>query len=579
MSGIHDPVISTSHAATDSSAHDAFLSGVHNAQLSGEHDPSVSGVHTAFLSGLHAPEISGAHDPISSGGHDAEISGLHDVVLSGGHSADLSTAHDPAVSATHNAVISDAHDPLASGLHTTALSDGHNPAISGLHEPIVSGDAHAAVVSGLHEPALSDDHSATDSSLHDAIVSSTHDTTISLAHEPTDSAGHNDTISQFHSAIASGAHDATISDGHNASLSALHTPALSGGHDPAISGSHDPISSTLGAGVDGTGQPPNIPFEDVFDFEGTTASQPFERQELSILFDAELGALTASAFSRPGFALHESGQMIFIAGLAQTATTETVIADSVALGLGMAVGARLVDLGNDAEVIVPVDFAFTSGWDSPPAGAIFDVPADLGGLVLADIGASLPASLSGWITDFFLPGSRTSVVAGLTPMTYTGDSGGDIAAFAAKLGSGLEAIWRFDAATQSWGNYSPAQPSFVNAFTSLSSGDAILVKATSGATVDQVDLLPRNGSTRSITLNAGSNFVSYSGNSGNIDALVAGVSGLESVFVLNASTQRWSAYLPGSPLFFNDLQNLDRLDAVFMRVTDDSTWSFQELSE
>jgi hypothetical protein len=575
VSAIHEPAQSGNHDATASSAHDAFVSGVPNAQLSGAHSPAVSGVHTAFESGLHVAVVSGAHDPIASGAHGAAVSQLHDAVLSGGHTPAVSDLHDPVGSAAHSAVLSDAHDPNISGTHTAALSGGHDPTVSSLHSPAVSAGGHSAVVSNLHAAAASNQHDAAQSGLHEPVVSGAHGAAVSNAHEPAASAGHNAAVSGLHNPIASGAHDATVSTGHNPNLSGLHTPALSGGHDAVNSAIHDPISSGLGGGPGGV--PPNFPFDDLFGPSGPTAAPLLRSDGLTAAFGSAGSLPLFGGFVLPGMGLGESEQFIFgVSTMAQQAVTEMVLGDSLALGLGLQPGARLVDLGANGQVIVPKDFQFTAGWDSPPVGALFDVSATASDVFLANVGATLPAGVTGWTTDFFLPGSVVSIEAGLTPLTFVGASGTSATTLATAIGTGLETIWRYDAATQKWTSFAPGRPAFINDFSTLNAGDALLIKATAKSTLSQVDLQPRSGATRTVALVAGSNFVSYTGKGGDPATLLAGIDGLLSAFSLNAATGSWLSFSPGAPSFSNDLKTLSRFDALFLRLSKASSWSFAQ---
>jgi hypothetical protein len=569
ISKIHDPAASTAHDAVNSSSHDAFLSGVHNAQLSGAHDPAASGVHTSFESGLHAPALSGAHDPTISGGHDAAISRIHDAVLSGGHDAALSALHDPVVSGSHNATLSGAHEPSLSGAHTTALSGGHDPAVSALHSPADSAGGHVAVISGLHAAALSSAHDATASGLHDAVVSATHDATVSTAHEPGKSSQHAETTSTLHNPVASGGHDASISTAHSPNLSGLHTPDLSGGHDAALSATHSPVASTWG-GADGT--PPTFDFGDLFGaptvvIDGSASAIFGPDSPAGLFFSPSIGLGASPAFFTTSFA-----QQLVTIGV----ISDTRLDDSLALSLGLKVGARRVVLASGAEAILPVDFAFTAAWDTPPVGSIFDLGANTGGLILAPTGSSLPAGLSGWTQDFFLPGSTTSVKIGFSAVVFTGTSGTAVADFAKTITTGLDTIFRFNAATQTWGSYSPNVPSFANSISTLNARDTLFIKATGVSSFNQVDLVPRDGSSRALSLSKGSNLVGYTGASGDASAVLGGIAGLQTAFWFDSATQTWLSYSPSSPSFVNTLKTVSRLDGLFLILDSATSWTYAE---
>ncbi|MEE8336758.1 MAG: hypothetical protein V3R95_01720, partial [Dehalococcoidia bacterium] len=229
-----------------------------------------------------------------------------------------------------------------------------------------------------------------------------------------------------------------------------------------------------------------------------------------------------------------------------------------------------------AQVIVPVDFTFTSGWDAPPVGSIFDLGDGSAGLILAPVGSTLPAGLTGWTQDFFLPGSTTAVKIGLSPVVFTGTDGTDVADFAASITTGLESILRFNAVTQTWDSYGPDRASFANQISTLNARDALFIKATGVSTFSQVDLVPRDGSVRAVSLSTGSNFVAYTGATGDVATVLAGISGLQSAFLYDAATQSWLSYAPSVPSFVNSLTTLSRLQGVFLVVDGATSWSFAE---
>ena len=526
---------------------------MHSPVLSGGHDPAVSGAHTPFLSGLHVAALSAAHDPVSSSGHAPDISGFHDPVASGGHDPALSVLHDPVSSGAHVAVISAAHEPTVSGGHSPVASAAHDPIASGLHDPTVSGGAHATAISAFHAPAASAAHNPALSAAHGPVSSATHNPTLSAAHDPVASAAHDPTISQFHNPIASGAHDPAVSAGHNANLSGIHTPALSGGHSPADSATHDPIGSQLG---DPGGPPPVLPFDELFDFlPPVVFSGPGSLQ----------GSLAASL---------DPWARVFV--MARRASTqETVLADDVAIGLGLATGARLVTLGSGARAILPVSFVFTSGWDAPPRGSIFDLGGRID-LMPAPVDSALPPGLAGWSEDLLLPAATTSAQVGFNPVTFAGATGTSPASFAAQFGDGLLSMWRFDAAGQRWLSFIAGAPARVNTLTTLGTRDALLVKTAQATTVQQIDFIPRTGAARSVLLEAGGNLVSYTGGGGDIAALTAAVGGLRTVSVFDARDQRWRVFVRGAPPQVSQVSTLSRLDAVFIVVDTSTRWAYTE---
>ena len=455
-------------------------------------------------------------------------------------------------SGAHVPLISAAHEPAASGGHNPVASAAHEPAASGLHDPAVSGGVHAPAISAFHTPAVSANHDPAVSAAHGPVVSAAHDPTVSGAHDPVASAAHDPTISQFHNAVASGGHDPTVSSGHNPNLSGIHTPALSGGHSPADSATHDPIASAFG---DPGGLPPVLPFDEIFDFLAPVASSG-----------------PGSLFGGLAVGLDPWARAYM---MAQQVSEETSLADDVAIGLGLAPGARLVTRSSGARAILPVDFAFTAGWDAPPRGSIFD----LGGrtdLMPAPVGSALPSGLAGWGEDFLLPAATTDAQVVFNPVTFAGVSGTSAADFAAQFGDGLQSMWRFDAATQQWLNFIAGAPARVNTLATLNSRDALLLKTAQTAAVQQIDFIPRTGVARSVALQPGRNLVSYTGGGDDIAALTSGIQGLRTVSVLDARGQRWLVFVQGAPPQVNQVSTLSRLDAVFIVVDVATSWTFTE---
>ncbi|HJN91298.1 MAG TPA: hypothetical protein QGF05_01065 [Dehalococcoidia bacterium] len=195
------------------------------------------------------------------------------------------------------------------------------------------------------------------------------------------------------------------------------------------------------------------------------------------------------------------------------------------------------------------------------------------GLFLAEVGAELPAGLDGWDVDFFLPGARVDLSSGFNALTYTGASGAEIGDYVSGLGDGVLSVFRFNAATQQYESYTVGAPAFVNSLKTLVQGDALIVRVDGGRTLSLIDLVPAVLE-RTVDLRPGSNLVSYTGASGEIAGILAGVDGLVAAFVLDAETQQWLAYRPSGPAFLSQVTTLTRSQPVFLIMDDVATWTY-----
>ena len=67
------------------------------------------------------------------------------------------------------------------------------------------------------------------------------------------------------------------------------------------------------------------------------------------------------------------------------------------------------------------------------------------------------------------------------------------------------------------------------------------------------------------------------GATGDAATLLGGISGLQTAFKFDSTTQTWLSYEPSAPSFVNSLKTLSRLDGVFLIVPDVSaSWTFAE---
>ena len=167
---------------------------------------------------------------------------------------------------------------------------------------------------------------------------------------------------------------------------------------------------------------------------------------------------------------------------------------------------------------------------------------------------------------FQAPGIEVTLGAGFTAVTFAGATGAAVADFAATLSDDVEAILRFDAATQRYQVFRPAGPAFVDTLATLTNRDALLVQRSAGASVDVVlsDLLPSLSGERAVALVPGFTSISFTGQDGAaIDELLDGT-GVTRAFRWDAASQRWQAFFVGEPTFLNGFATVDRFDLLFL---------------
>ncbi len=233
-------------------------------------------------------------------------------------------------------------------------------------------------------------------------------------------------------------------------------------------------------------------------------------------------SLPPSVLRAAGIRTAQLGGGCSLSELTTQSYTLAPLRDVVAIALGYGAGAQLASLGTCVQVILPPDFAFSAGWDAPPAGALFHLEDDLNGLILAPVGSAPPSEFPEWSLDFFLPAAIPTLDSGFNALTFTGVSGTRVEEFVASFGGAVTAVFRFNSATQQYETFTLGAPAFVNTLTTLQQGDALLLAVDRTAPFSQIDLLPASGMRR-IALRTGSNLVSYTGASGPIDDILGEV--------------------------------------------------------
>lgn len=184
---------------------------------------------------------------------------------------------------------------------------------------------------------------------------------------------------------------------------------------------------------------------------------------------------------------------------------------------------------------------------------------------IAIVGAATVAAVVGALGVGAQEAERrtVSLVAGWNTVAYTGleMAPSDLQA---ELGS-LEAVLRWEAATQSYVSYRVGLPASLNTLRVIEPGDALWIKVgAAGEWEMAVEELPR-----SFGLGAGWNFVPWVGEEGMgaAEALAGLGDRLEGGFVYDAAAGAFRSYRAGLPAELNDLEALGLYDAVWVRLT------------
>ncbi len=157
-------------------------------------------------------------------------------------------------------------------------------------------------------------------------------------------------------------------------------------------------------------------------------------------------------------------------------------------------GAALTEFDPPVQIAVQVDLTLVEAEGlsvfsyDPETGTYVQIPAtvDAEGVVRFDT-----AHLS-LFTVLELPTVDRSLSAGWNVVVFTGPSGTTPAAFAEQL-AGVESLFRWDAASQSWEVFRPDGPTFANTLQVLEQRDPLFVRVNGASTLTTMDLLPGSG--------------------------------------------------------------------------------------
>ena len=141
----------------------------------------------------------------------------------------------------------------------------------------------------------------------------------------------------------------------------------------------------------------------------------------------------------------------------------------------------------------------------------------------------------------------------------------------ASLGDALLGAFTWDATGQTFLSFNPVAPSFINTLTDLTLGDGVWINLSEATIWPQ----PPFAEARDVTLEAGFNLVMWTGPDDTLvtDALASIASGLEGLFIWDASAQAYLVYRPTAPAFLNTATTLSFGDGVWLLMTQAATWS------
>ena len=159
----------------------------------------------------------------------------------------------------------------------------------------------------------------------------------------------------------------------------------------------------------------------------------------------------------------------------------------------------------------------------------------------------------------------------MDPITYTGPDDLPVAEFAALLGNGLDAVFRFDAGTQGWLAFRPGAPGFTQTLARINRGDALFVLHSEGEVLRFADVTPP-GPNRTVALISGGNFVGFTGPGGPAGLVLGTIPQLVVAQVFDVVEQEWLAFRPDGPDFLSAVRLLPRLASVFLVVEGGSAW-------
>lgn len=146
----------------------------------------------------------------------------------------------------------------------------------------------------------------------------------------------------------------------------------------------------------------------------------------------------------------------------------------------------------------------------------------------------------------------------------------DIEDILRELNGQADALFAFDAATQSYRRYSPGAPETVNTLKELTFGMGIWVHIqTPGGAVWQ---LPTEERARSVELVTGFNLVAWTGPARPVADAVAEIGSLQSLYVWNPATQTYRVYRPDAPAIVNTLTMIRLGQAAWIQVASPATW-------
>ncbi len=142
----------------------------------------------------------------------------------------------------------------------------------------------------------------------------------------------------------------------------------------------------------------------------------------------------------------------------------------------------------------------------------------------------------------------------------------------ASISGTFDALFTWDAATQSFRTFRPADPPFLNNLSALQLGDGVWIHVTRSTVFWSQ---PAVTAARGVNLRTGFNLVLWTGPDGTPTAGALGGLGsaLKVLYRWNAGRQGFEVYNPSQPAFLNDATVLNHGDGVWVQMHRAATWS------
>lgn len=178
-------------------------------------------------------------------------------------------------------------------------------------------------------------------------------------------------------------------------------------------------------------------------------------------------------------------------------------------------------------------------------------------------------------------GAPVALFQGTNTITYTGAAGAPPQAIQDVLANpaALDAVYAWDAASQSWRSWRPGVASFLNTLTTLAQNTPLVVMLNS-ATVYEASVLGHDAGAWALA--PGITVIAFLGADGtsvaDAGAFAISSNSIATIYRFDALTQTYEIYRAAGPAFANTLATLNRFDVLFVDSAGASTWPFDAFS-